>query len=229
MTSGRVGHNGRELPSRAPRREEIATHTVGVILEGGPTKADLLVVDVGGGAMVVKDFAAKSRWARLLGRVQVGREFRAYEWLGPNRGVPALIGRVDAHALAIEKIEGEQLALTSSQRNDGERLVARLRLLIDRLHSKGLVHLDLRGRENLLILPDGDLVIVDLAGAFWFRPGGLAHRLFFHLFSIADRAAILKWKEMLAPGHFTPEEEAFMRRFRILRAFWIFNRKRPQR
>ena len=72
-----------------------------LIKAGGPTKADLRLIDVGDGPMVVKDFSRKAWWVRAIGRLQVSRETRAYEWLGPLEGVVRLIGRVDRHALVL--------------------------------------------------------------------------------------------------------------------------------
>ena len=68
---------GGVAPSRVPRRDEIAGATVDVLKSGGASKADLYVVDLGQGPMVVKDFAAKSWWARLLGRFLIHREILA--------------------------------------------------------------------------------------------------------------------------------------------------------
>ena len=45
----------------------------------------------------------------------------------------------------------------------------------------------------------------------------------------ADRAAMLKWKQILDPGSFTDEERAFLRRYRFWRSLWIFNPKRSSK
>lgn len=182
-------------------------------------------MDVGEGPLVVKDFASKPAWVRALGRIQIGREAGAYRWLGAFEGVPRFLGRIDAHALAIEKIDGEQLAFAADRHTRADVHVAHLRRLLDRLHERGVIHHDLRGRENLLVRPDGALVLVDLAGAVWFRPGSLAHRILFARMRMTDEAAFLKWKSLLTHGRLSPEEEAFLRRFRRLRALWPFNRK----
>jgi hypothetical protein len=177
--------------------------------------------------MVVKDFAAKRIWGRALGRILIAREIRAYRWLGDSPDVPRLIGRVDAHALALEKIDGVMLFPASAHRDAGDALAAAIRALADRMHARGLAHLDLN-RRNLLRCADDRIVALDLAGAVWFRPGGLAHRLFFHMFAAADDRACLKWKDRLAPGSFDAGEEARFRRLRLLRNLWPFNRKPPQ-
>jgi predicted Ser/Thr protein kinase len=225
ITPPEPGHN-LSVPSRTPRREEIPNATVDVLLEGGPTKADLLVVDVGEGPMIVKDFANKKWWVRQFGRISISREYRAYRWLTGMAGIPALIGRVDALAFAMEKIEGPRLWFDKDRQEQGVDYVVKVRALLDRMHDRGLVHLDLRGRENILVRPDGELVIVDFAGAVWFRPGSLGHRLMFPPLSRIDETAYLKWKEWLTPGRLTPAELALARRFDRLRPLWVFNRKR---
>lgn len=225
IPSGGAADNARRLPRRAPTRAELPAAIVGVLQPGEPDKADVVLADLGDGPMVVKDFASKAWWVRVLGRIQIAREIRAYRWLGPMRGVPALIGRVDGLALAIERIEGERVAFLPDPREGGEDRLARLRDLIDRLHESGVVHNDLRGRENLLVRPDGDVVVLDLAGAARLRPGGIPHRLLFRLLALADEAAYLKWKQFLTPGRLTPDEEAFLRGFRRIRRLWPFNRK----
>lgn len=221
--------NPRRLPRRAPRREEIETATVGVLQAGERDKADLLLIDLGDGVMVVKDFARKAWWVRLLGRIQVAREHRAYRWLERMPGVPALIGRVDGLAVAVEKVEGERLAFLRDPRARGEEHLGRLRALLDRMHLAGVVHNDLRGRENVLLCPDGGIVVLDLAGAICLEPGGVVHRLLFRALATTDEAAFLKWKEFLTPGRLTEDERAFLRRFEARRRFWPFNRKRRAR
>jgi serine/threonine protein kinase len=186
----------------------------------------VLVVDVDGGSVIVKDFAPRGRWVRGLGRLQIRREAEAYRWLAGVVGVPAFVGRVDPLALAIEWIDGERLAFASLRPGEGSRCVVALRAILDAIHERGVIHNDLRGRENVLLRRDGGLAVVDFAGAIRLRPGGLAHRLFFRLFAVADEAAFLKWKGMIAPGSYTAEDEAFLRRFERWRVWWPFNPKR---
>jgi hypothetical protein len=210
---------------RVPTRTEIASCRIGTLRHGRSRKADLLLVDVGEGPVVVKDFSGKGLWGRTVGRIQIAREARAYRFLGRIEGVPRYLGRVDALALALAEVDGRQLAFARDLHREGATLVAKLRSLIDRLHERGLVHLDLRGRENVLVREDGELVVVDLAGAVGLRPGGAAHRLLFPLLRRADESAFLKWKLLLDPERLTGDERAFLLRFGRIRSLWVFNRK----
>ncbi len=216
----------------SPSRERIEAAGVRPLKIGGPTKADLLVADLGDGPMVIKDFAGKRAWVRWIGRLQIRREYLAYRWLGPVEGVPRLIGRVDAHALAIELVEGaRQLGHASAsalRRERGRELFARLGEVVRRFHAAGLVHWDLRTRDNVIVDGEGRLFVIDFASAFWLRPGGLAHRLLFRRMRQVDVAALLKWQRALDAGPYSEEEEAFLRRFRFWRSLWVLNPKPPR-
>ncbi len=193
---------------------------------GGRTKADLRLIDLGQGQLVVKDFRHKSAWVRGIGRLQIARECKAYLWLGSVPGLPRFAGRVDAHALAIERIAGEPLGWSPRRHDDGAALLSRLQEIVESLHDAGLVHLDLSGRDNVLLTDDGRVFVLDLASAVWFRPEGWAHRLFFGWFRKPDQAALLKWKRVLGAGEYTEEERSFLRRYGFWRSLWIFNPKR---
>jgi hypothetical protein len=206
-------------------REELRSRAARCLKAGGPAKADLLLVETAQGPIVVKDFAAKSWLTRQLGRVQISRECKAYHWLGPLPGLPRFLGRVDAHALALAWIEGDPLVRAVKRFPDRQQLLARLQDVMRGLHAAGLAHLDLRGRENVMLGPGGEIYVLDLAGAVWFRPGSLAHRLFFRWFWLTDQAALLKWKALLGAGPYTPQEQAFLDRYRFWRVLWPFNRK----
>jgi hypothetical protein len=219
-----LSDTGPPLPG-APTRERIAVAPSTLLKAAGRFKADLRVVDLGGEEVVVKDYAGKGLVARALGRWQIGRECRAYAWAGPQPFLPRLLGRVDGAALALERVRGAQLADVHPRYADKPALLAALRHAIDALHARGIAHLDLRGRENVMVTPEGRVVVLDLGGAVRLRPGGLAHRLLFPLLAAADEAAWIKWKEMVLPGHLSDRERAFDRRFRRLRTLWVFNPK----
>lgn len=211
---------------RCPSRDEIGAGVREVLVSGMGAKADVLVVDVAGGSVIVKDFAGRGLWARRIGQLQIRRELAAYRWLEGVPGIPALVGRIDSFALAIERIDGERLAFAALKPGDGPRIVEELRAILDAIHARGVIHNDLRGRENVLLRRGGGLAVVDFAGAVRLRPGGLAHRFLFRRLATADEAAFLKWKGMIVPGSYTRQDEAFLRRFERWRGLWPFNPKR---
>jgi len=201
-----------------------------VLLERGTrAQADLLQIDLGAGPMIIKDYSRKRGLRRVLGRIVVAREVRAYRRLGEISGVPRLIGRIDAMALAIEKVNGKQLGRHPERSNGGPAKLARLREIIDRIHATGMVHWDLRARENVLVTPSGEIFVLDFASAVSLRPGSLAHRLLFSSFKQIDESAYLKWKRILEAGPFTDRERALVRRHEFWRALWVFNSRRREK
>jgi hypothetical protein len=208
-----------------PSRQEFESRVATVLRSQRRRNADLFVIDSPGDMMVIKDFSKKSWWTRLLGRMQVAHECRAYRWLGNMPGLPRFIGRIDRHALAIEKVEVTQLTYAANRYSAGARHLEGLTAILKEFRSRGFVHLDLRGRRNVMIRPDGEIVVLDLAGAVWFRPDGFWFKLFRPLIVANDLNTLFKWKVLLTPDSLTEPERASLRRFRRLQRAWFFNRK----
>jgi hypothetical protein len=190
---------------------------------GAADKADVWLLDHAGEPIVIKDFAAKRPFVRALGRLQVARECRAYRLLDGVPGLPRFHGRVDGLALAVARLEGYPLA-SKFHWYDGDALIAQLAETVRRMHERGVVHLDLRSRDNILVDPAGRVWVLDLASAVGLRPGGAAHRLFFRWLRATDESAVLKWKQLVATGGLTGEEAAFLERHRFWRRLWPVKR-----
>ena len=145
--------------------------------------------------------------AALYGRRVLRREERALTALAGVPGVPALLGRIDADALALEFIDAEPL------RRDLEparlrRACSQLEEKIDRMHERGVVHLDLRQKRNVLVDAAGEVFLVDFQSAWVLAPGGLALRMLAPL----DRSAALKFRWRYAPELLDDEERGRARR-----------------
>jgi hypothetical protein len=197
---------------------------VTVVKRGPWTKADILKVTQGESEAILKDFSGKIRLVRLLGRRQLRRERRALRRLEGLPGVPVDLGDVPPWGLLMEPIEGEPI--TRWRRRPREEILPmleRLARLVDRIHERGVAHLDLRKRDNILVSAEGVPSIIDFNASFCFDPGSLGARLVFPVLRRVDRAALLKWKSHLVPDLLTPAERRRHRRMSLLRRLWIFN------
>jgi hypothetical protein len=219
-------HAGRD--PGPPSRASIEAGTKEYLHRGAWSKADIYAVATPGGTIVIKDFAAKSLPIRWLGRLQISRECAAYRKLAGVDGIVRWFGRIDSHALALERLEGIPLRKFRKEEIRQE-LLASLRAILDAVHGRGIIHNDLRGSDNTLVRTDGRVVLIDFAGAFLFRPGSLWHRLLFRRLSRVDEAAYLKWKRIMDPESMTPDEEKFLKRFAVVRRLWVFNPKGAMR
>ena len=188
-----------DLPRR-PSRSQLDAAPKDYMTRGAPFKADVMVVDVGDGEMVIKDFAPRAWWRRLIGRLEVSRECRAYTYLGPMAWFPAFLGCIDKDALAVEKIDGVALARAADREENRDRYLAQLRSSMERLGELGFLHLDARSNKNVLLRPNGQVIFIDLAGSFWIPPGRLGHRLLRRFAELYYEANLIKWETLLATG-----------------------------
>ena len=231
VTSSLPGER-RGVPKRAPRRDEIAANTVEVLSLGPSYKADLLLVDLGEGPMVVKDFGTKPWWSRFGGLFQTFQENRAYRWLGPLPCIPAFIGKIDSLALAVERVEGQMLVRAPDRYENGRVYLHRIRSIMDQFRELGFFHLDIRGYRNVMVRPDGELVALDLEGSFWVRPGSLLARLLDPWSLRIYKKALFKWKGLLTEGRSSDARKTRLRtaiqRLRMPHR-WFLNREKRRR
>jgi len=179
-------------------RAQLAVRTVEVLNRGGRRNPDVLLVDVGGHRAVVKDFAPRAAWVRAtLGRWITAREVRAYRRLEGHPAVPRLLGRIDALAFAVEYRPGRRISRHLLE-DAGPGFADALEAAVRDLHRRGLVHLDLGHRSNVLVDASGRPVLIDFASALWLPPGGRAHRWLLPWLARWDLRAVAKWRAKLA-------------------------------
>lgn len=207
------------LAAQADPRTEVR-----LLRRGRRIKADIKAITWGGAEAILKDFSGKPWPARLLGRLQIEREIRALDRLRGIPGVPACYGRWGRHGVLIEIVRGERISRWCQGRTRGvEAMFLRLDRLVGAMHSRGVVHLDLRKRDNILIDPEGRPSIIDFnASCILPAHGPLGDRMA-RLLRRIDQSAVGKWKLRLAPDLLAPEEKRRHRRMTSLRRLWIFN------
>jgi len=207
-------------------RAQLPSAVTGYIKKGAWNKADILKVDVAGETFAVKDYAAKCAPVRWSGALQLAREVKAYRRLAGVPGVPRFHGALDRHAIIIEYVGGIRLPKFHARHGGVPRVAERIKELLGSVHERGIIHGDLRSRDNILVTPSGELYLIDFSSATVFEPGSWASRAIFPRFERAEQRALLKWKVALAPEELTAEELASHRRFKRLRRLWPFNRKK---
>jgi serine/threonine protein kinase len=191
------------------------------LVEGRAGKPDLIQLNVEGRALMVKDVRRKNfllRWT--LGLWLIHKEWKIYSRLTGMKGVPQPVERIDRFAFAMEFIPGRSILrgdpLPSSFFSDLERVLGEV-------HGRGVVHLDLRHKGNILVSEKGEPFLIDFNSSFAFREKGFLRRYLFPLLRWVDYGGLLKLKERISPSLMTPEELAFLKRFVRLRRLWIFN------
>jgi len=187
----------REPSTWLPRRAELAACVDRRLSRGGWGNADVLLVRHAGRQLVVKDFEPRGRLlGATLGRWLIRREIRAYRALEGVDAVPRLLGVVDPFALVLEYRPGRPLSRALADVLP-EGFLAELRAAVATMHARGVVHLDLRHRSNILATPDGHPVLIDFASSLRFAPGKAWSRWLLACFAWIDRRALGKWEQRL--------------------------------
>ncbi|MFP6656119.1 MAG: hypothetical protein VCB25_10870 [Myxococcota bacterium] len=168
-------------------RETLPKRTRQVLNRGGWGNPDVLLVETPSGVVVVKDYSPRSPLVRRwFGPFMLRREARAYRRLRGIASVPRFLGNLDSLALVFEYRSGRFLSRSLAGKLPPDFL-PNLQDAIAQMHGRGVVHLDLRHRSNILAGDDDRPVVLDFASALCGRIGVL-------LLGWLDRRALQKWR-----------------------------------
>lgn len=190
--------------------DEAITNCEKVLIKGQLYKADVFITRSQGHRFVVKDYSKKGFWERnIVGRMVIGREARAYGALAGVQGLPPQFKRLSPYSLAIEYLEGRDLG-GFSRGELGPEVIRQFEQIVDDLHKRGWVHLDLHRRSNILLI-DGRIFVIDLASALHTGSIPLIGRFVTGLFGLADRLSLIKMKTLFAPEIMTAQEKKWLK------------------
>jgi RIO-like serine/threonine protein kinase len=150
-----------QVPRRPITREQLEREPGQVISPGRWANAVLSLRRSDGEQWVVKDFRARSFVVRnTIGRFLIRRELQALGKVAGLNGVPADAFRVDPHALAYRFIPGTPLTQAVEERKSAEFFAAFEHALAE-VHTRGIVHLDVRNGRNVLVTEGGRAALID--------------------------------------------------------------------
>ena len=174
----------------------------------------------GKGACIVKDCRPVPAWSRPLARWLMRREARLLARLSGLEGFPPPLATIDADAFAVAQLPGEPLS-EERFRSAPRELAEQLRGHVERMHERGVYHLDLRQRQNLLVDADGRLQVIDFGAGM--APWGPCRWLFGPLLAVSDRQAALKYLARFAPEEMSVAEARSFLRFLRWRKAWFLS------
>ena len=193
--------------------------TVQFLRRRSRTRPDLRLNDWQGQRAVAKDWANAWPLMRPHARLCLDREWRALAALTDLPGIPRPVARLP-HAIIVSYIEGRPLQYARLRREQRREFFDALAACVDAMHARGVVHLDLRQRRNILCGPDGRPKLLDFEAALVCDPARPTGRIALRWGRKVDRLAVLKHKLRYAPSWLTPRERRLASFFRVARWAW---------
>ncbi len=192
-----------------------------LIHRGKWANADVYRVWQGQVPLIYKGFGSRSFWVRwTIGRFLTWREVSMLQKLSGIPGIPRITQRSNPYSLCYHYMEGETL---SSKVKGGTRLPKRYFLeaeaLLDEIHRRGVVHLDLRRGANWMVSPDGGAGIIDFQSAFSIEklPKFLRKKL-----CDIDYSGAYKLWERYCEEDLDPQRKTLLDRVNQHRKLWVF-------
>ena len=176
---------------------------------------DVSLVRVDGSSLVEKTYRNRGWPVRIMGMLLVSWEAFIYSRLKGMSGIPKLTGRPDKYTLVTTYMGGEDLRATTKKPDDA--FFEKLSSLIEQMHQRGVLHLDLRNRRNYGIDSNGLPYLVDFASCLYIPWAG---KLKDSLAGI-DWMGFLKVKQKLLPGGISNEERRRLALGKTLSNLWL--------
>ncbi len=185
-------------------------------------KPDILIVERKQQFLVAKDFRDKEWVARYIwGPLNLMYEKFLLNKLEGIAQIPRIIGLEDYNCLLISRIEGDEIKKCSHLLS--ENFFDQLLQIADDLHSRGVLHLDLGHKSNIMVDQHGNPAIIDF-NASLFLPPNAFFRPLIRLLAKVDHYSILCLKIKFRPQDSSPAEKMRVEKFLRLRKLWIFDR-----
>lgn len=194
------------------------------VLRRGGWKAGLWCADTPSGRVIVKDLRNSNtlyRWT--IGRLLLRHEARMYAAMQDCDFVPRLHGWLDRDAFAIESVTATNLGRFKKPLLTPD-FYDRLQQCVNQMHDRGMVHLDLRSRRNILVRSDGRLTLIDFGNAMYFGRSRLARQTAVALLGSIDNSAVQKFRHKDFPETMSAGERVRYRLYRCWRVLWPWGR-----
>lgn len=200
-------------------RQDLKTYPTKVLRT--PRMANALVscvTDPQGRRWTVKDFKQCPWITRVfIAPILLNHELKILKLLVGLEGVAQASFKIDAYAIAVQYIEGSSFDECPKDQITVQYLTA-LDHLIENMHAKGIVHLDMRGRSNILIDSQGRPAIIDFQTALKTKYLPKFLRVFLERLDLSGSTK--KWLQC-QPAYVSKERLAEYERISWWRKLWI--------
>lgn len=193
---------------------------LGALLSTGRwCNANVFVAEREGRRWIVKDFLhcptpVHQTWGVWMAR----RELWALRRLEGIPAVPSGAFSIDRYAFGYRFIEARALKFAARDRVPSAYFEA-LEESVRQIHERGIAHLDLRNRQNILVTPDWKPVLIDFQSHIRLERLPRAMRPFVQRI---DLSGVYKYWAKIHPESLGPERAAMLARAERWRRLWLF-------
>ena len=212
-------------------REDFKLSERKLLRDGQWANARVDFVHINDQDWTVKDFSSRTWWVRnSIGRFLLRRELRVLKQLNGIVGISSAAFRIDAFALATQFLPGRILAQVQPA-EVGADFFPHLEALVQAIHIRKIVHLDIRGPKNILVQPNGKPAIIDFQSSLSTRwmPNFLRRIL-----EDIDLGGVYKRWNLWQPQTLDETRREVLERSNRFRRFWLlrgyptFGSKKPR-
>jgi len=176
---------------------------------------DVSILSSGDLVLVEKTYRNRGVSVRILGIILVFWERFIYAKLQGLNGIPKLMKSPDRYTMMTLFMGGKNLRDTA--KTPDKKYFEDLTRLIQDMHARGVVHLDLRNRRNYGIDDDEKPYLVDFASSIYLPFPERVKKML----SLIDWMGFAKVKKKLAPQLLTPQERRLLTIGNTLSSWWL--------
>jgi tRNA A-37 threonylcarbamoyl transferase component Bud32 len=176
---------------------------------------DVHLIHRDGSALVEKTYRRRTLPVRLVGKLLVCWESYIYSKLRDIRGIPELAASPDSYTITTVFMGGKDMRRKTSEPDDA--YFCHLEELIQHIHERGVIHLDMRNRRNYGMDDNGMPYLVDFASSIYIPFGGILKRWLCAI----DWMGYLKVKAKISVSSLSEEEQRSLSLGNNLSLLWL--------
>lgn len=201
-------------------RHDLMKNGAEKISGGRWANADLHLYNHTDGVWVVKDFGPCSRLIRATwGAWMAARELRAIAHLQGIPGIPEDPFALDGYAFCYRFVPGTNLKYIRRTNPPGAAFFLSLEDSVQRMHARGIVHLDIRYMRNIVVSETGEPLLLDFQTCLFLdRIPRFLHQFLKNI----DLSGVYKCWKRVNGKTIDAERLAFLKKMEKKRSLWIF-------
>ncbi len=209
-------------------RENIRNFTIKKLHKARSTiQPHIYLLEINGQKYILKDYFKRNSIVKVLfGKYIINREYRKYQRLKGIEGIPKIYKQIDEYGFVMQYIEVHRLPHKIDKHTISPAIFDSLKKILDEIHSRGIVHGDIR-RKNILLDNDNKPYFIDFATAFYKNEkSSFIKKWFFKTMVKKDNFSLIKMKNYFFPESLTEEEKEIINNAPFLFRFFKFLRRK---